>query len=375
MKPVPTAAVRPEVLEFAADTNTRPKARLHLDWNESRWPLPPRLTAAMAEAAASSDPRPYPEVHYPAVRGALADLADWEPEGVAFGSGGDEMLALAALAATGPGATALYPSPGFSMYPWAIRLAGARAVAVPLGEGLRYDLEAFHAAIGAERPSLVFVTAPHNPTGELLPLEALRELAEAAPGFLLVDEAYHEFSAGNARPLLEEFGNVLVLRTFSKAMAMAGARLGYLLGAPEAIGLLRRAQAPFPVGVYTCRAAAAAMEFRETLAALTREIVAERESLAARLSALPGVSVQPSQANFLLFRTPLPAPVLSGRLLRRGVSVRDFSSHPRLRRALRVTVGSPADDAVFLEALAASLSPEIGAEERAAAASSHFPVA
>ena len=375
MKPVPTAAVRPEVLEFAADTNTRPEARIHLDWNESRWPLPAELTTAMAAAVAGADPRPYPEVHYPAVRRALADLADWEPEGIAFGSGGDDLLALAALAAGGPTATVLYPSPGFSMYPWAVRLSGARALAVPLGEDLRYDLAALRAAIGAERPSLVFVTAPHNPTGELLPLEALRELAEAAPGFLLVDEAYHEFSAGNARPLLDDFGNVLLLRTFSKAMAMAGARLGYLLGSPEAIGLLRRAQQPFPVGVYTCRAAAAAMEFRETLRALTREIAAERDSLAARLGALPGVSVQPSEANFLLFRTPLPSLALSGRLLERGVSVRDFSSHPRLGHSLRVTVGAPEENAVFLDALAESLSTEVTDAERAAAAPSPFPVA
>ena len=128
--------------------------------------------------------------------------------GVVFGNGGDDMLLLAALAATGSGRRAVHPSPGFSMYPWAVRLAGGEPRPAPLGEGLRYDIPDFLRRIEAEQPSLVFITTPHNPTGESLPLDALREVAEAAPGFLLVDEAYHEFSSGNARPLLDEFGNV-----------------------------------------------------------------------------------------------------------------------------------------------------------------------
>jgi len=375
VKPVPTAAVRPEVLEFPADTNLRPEARIHLDWNESRWPIPAEVTRAMAEAAGAADPRPYPDTLYPGLRRRLAEISDWDPDGIVFGSGGDDLLALAALAATGSGATGIYPSPGFSMYPWSLRLAGARALPVALDADLRYDRPALLAALAAERPSLAFVTAPHNPTGELLPEEALRELAAAAPGFLLVDEAYFEFSSGNARPLLDDFGNVLLLRTFSKAMAMAGVRLGYLLGPPEAVSLLRRAQAPFPVGVYTCRAAAAALGFREVLLDLTRQIAAERDSLAGRLRALPGVSVRPSEANFLLFHTPLPALALSRRLLARGVSVRDFSGHPRLRFALRVTVGPPEENAAFLDALGDSLAAEPTEAEIAGAGGSVFPVA
>lgn len=375
MKPVPTGAVRPEVLEFPADTNTRPEARIHLDWNESRWPIPAEVVRAMAEAVGSSDPRPYPDALYAGLRRRLAEVSDWDPDGVVFGGGGDDMLALAALAVTGAGATGIYPSPGFSIYPWSLRLAGARALPVALDRGLRYDLPALRSVITAERPSLVFVTSPHNPTGELLPEEALRELAAAAPGFLLVDEAYFEFSSGNARPLLDDFGNVLLLRTFSKAMAMAGARLGYLLGAPEAVALLRRAQAPFPAGAYTCRAAAAALGFREVLLDLARRIAAERDSLAERLRRLPGVSVRPSEANFLLFHTPLPSRALSRRLLARGVSVRDFSGHPRLRFALRVTVGPPDENAAFLAALEESLAAGPAEEEPADSGRSFFPVA
>ncbi len=375
MKPVPLEVVRPEVMELAPDVGSRPDVPIHLDWNESRWPLPADLLEEMAEATSGADPRPYPDRGYPAVREAIAGLSGWDPEGVVFGNGGDDMLQLSGLALTGPGRSALYPSPGFSMYPWALRLAGAEARPVALGEGLGYDLSELHRRIAEERPALVFVTAPHNPTGELLPLEALRRLAEAAPGFLLIDEAYHEFAAWNARSLLDDFGNVLILRTFSKAMAMAGARLGYLLARPEAAHAMRRAQPPFPVGVYTCRAAAAAMRRRSLLLDLTRRITAERDWLSGRLSAISDVEVWPSQTNFLLFRTPMDSPALRRRLLGHGVSLRDFSAHPRLAGTLRVTVGVREENLVFLKGLEESLATPLSAAERDAVAAPESPVA
>ena len=375
MTAVPLGAIRPEVFQLSPDVGSRPDVPIYLDWNESRWPLPEELLAQVAAAVTATDARPYPDRGYPEVRESLAGLADWSPEGVTFGNGGDDMLQLIALVTTGAGRRALYPSPGFSMYPWAVRLAGAEPSPVPLRDDLSYDVAEFVRRIRSENPSLVFVTNPHNPTGELLPLDSLRELAEATPGFLLVDEAYYEFAGQNARPLLDEYGNVILLRTFSKAMAMAGARLGYLLGAPEAISNIRRAQPPFPVGVYTCRAAIAAMRHREALLELAARICRERESLASRLAALPGVSVWPSWTNFVLFRTPVESTVLARRVLDRGVALRDFSRHPQLLGTLRVTVGTPEENVIFLDALAESLSPDILPSEVEIAGQPESPVA
>ncbi len=373
--PIPRAALRPALQELSPDIGSRPDVPIYLDWNESRWPLPESLTRKMTEAVTSVDPRPYPDRSYPAVREALGRLAGWDPEGIAFGNGGDDMLALIGVAATGPGRTGIYPSPGFSMYPWAIRRAGARPAPVPLGEDLAYDVDGLIARIGEEQPSLVFLTSPHNPTGQQLPLDEIRRIAEAAPGFLLVDEAYHEFSEFTARPLLDEFGNVILLRTFSKAMALAGGRLGYLLGAPEAILSIRRAQPPFPVGIYTCRAGAAAMNERAALFELTARIVAERDSLRKRLADIPGIRVWPSQTNFLLFHTPADSTVLARRLLARGVALRDFSRHPMLAGTLRVTVGTPEENEVFLGALRDSLAAPILPEELAGVGAAASPVA
>ena len=375
MKPVPVDAIRPEVCELAPDIGSRPDVPIYLDWNESRWPLPDGVLTAMAEAVEGTDARPYPDRGYPAVREAIARLADWTPDGVAFGNGGDDMLALIGLATTGAGRRALHPSPGFSMYPWSVRLAGGTPVPVALRDDLSYDVPEFLRQVESEQPSLVFITNPHNPTGQLLPLGALRELAAAAPGFLLVDEAYHEFSGQTARPLLDEFGNVILLRTFSKAMAMAGARLGYLLGAPDAILNIRRAQPPFPVGVYTCRAAAAVMRQRDALLEMTVKITSERELLAVRLAAVPGVRVWPSHTNFLLFRTSMESTVLARRLLDRGVALRDFSRHPLLGGTLRVTVGTPEENRIFLGALVDSLSTAAEASELEVAGVPESPVA
>jgi len=376
MEPVPLHAVRDAVQSLAPDVVTRPDVPIHLDWNESRWPLPEGLKEAIAAATASADPRPYPDIAYPGVREDVARMADWDPAGVIFGNGGDDMLQLAGAALTGSGTRALYPSPGFSMYPWSLRLAGAEAVAVPLASDLSYDLDAFFTAIARWQPSLIFLTNPHNPTGELLPLDVLRKLAERTPGFLLIDEAYHEFSGLSARPLLEEFGNVILLRTFSKAMALAGARLGYLVMALEAADVIRRAQPPFPVGIFTCRAARAARGFRPQLLVLVARIVAERESLAERLRALPGVEVWPSATNFLLFRSPLHSAVLAARLLARGISLRDFSRHPLLGGTLRVTVGTPEENRAFLGALEECFAlGEPRPQELAAAGDPESPIA
>ncbi len=355
MQPVPLAAVRRAVHDLDPEVPSRPPGRIRLDWNESRWPLPEGLERALAEAVSGADPRPYPDESYPPLRRRIAEIADWTPEGVVFGSGGDEMLALTALALTGPGTVGWHPDPGFAMYPWAITLAGGRPIPFALDEELRYDLPALARRAAAESPSLITVNSPHNPSGESLSLDGLREVAAAAPGFLLIDEAYHEFAGASARELLDEFGNVLLLRTFSKALALAGARLGYVLGHPDAIRLIRRCQHPFPVGVYTARAAATALEHRPALLRLVDDIRAERESLTRRLAALPGVTPWRSRTNFVLARAPRPGADIARDLQARGIGIRHYPDSRSLRMAIRVTVGTPEENREFLAAFRETL--------------------
>ncbi len=351
MKPVPFGSIRSAVRDLAPETPSRPPGRIRLDWNESRWPLPEGLESALSEAVSGADPRPYPDESYPPLRRRIAEIADWAPEGVVFGSGGDEMLALVALALTGTGTVAWHPDPGFVMYPWAIVLAGGQPSTFALDEELRHDLPSLARRAAAEKPSLIYINSPHNPSGEVLPLDGLRELAGATPGFLLIDEAYHEFAGTSARELLDEFGNVLLLRTFSKALALAGARLGYVLGDPEAIGFLRRCQHPFPVGVYTARAAARVLEYRPALLRLVEEIRAERESLSRRLAAIPGVTPWRSRTNFVLARTPRSGSEIARELQDRGIGIRHYPDSRSLEMAIRVTVGTPGENREFLAAL------------------------
>ncbi len=351
MKPVPFDAIRRTVRDLSPEIPSRPPGRIRLDWNESRWPLPEGLPEAIAAAVATADPRPYPDESYPPVRRRLAAVADWKPEGVVFGSGGDEMLALTALALTGPGSAGWYPSPGFSMYPWAIGLAGGDARPFQLDHDLGYPLKALARRARVEKPALIYVNRPHNPSGAVFPLAELRELAAATPGFVVVDEAYHEFAGTSARALLDEFGNVLLLRTFSKALALAGARLGYVLGDPEAIAMIRRCQHPFPVGIFTARAAMPVLDHRPALLRLVERISAERESLTDRMGAIPGVRPRRSRTNFVLAETPRPGAEIARELQQLGIGIRHYPDSAVLRNAIRVTVGTPEENREFLHAL------------------------
>ena len=172
----------------------------------------------------------------------------------------------------------------------------------------------------------------------------------------MIDEAYHEFSGETAVPLLERHPNLVVLRTFSKAMALAGLRVGYLLASPELVREINKARLPYNVNFFSQMAAMAALEEKEALAASVRRLVAERERLLARLADVPGVRAFPSHANFFLLECLSADPkAVFASLLRRGVLVRDVTSYPMLSRCLRVSVGTEAENDAFLHALGTAL--------------------
>ena len=172
----------------------------------------------------------------------------------------------------------------------------------------------------------------------------------------MVDEAYHEFSGETVVPLLERHPNLVVLRTFSKAMALAGLRVGYLLASPELVREINKARLPYNVNFFSQMAAIAALEEKEVLATSVRRLVAERQRLLARLADVPGVRAFPSDANFFLLECLSADPkAVFASMLRRGVLVRDVTSYPMLSRCLRVSVGTEAENDAFLHALGTAL--------------------
>jgi histidinol-phosphate aminotransferase len=222
--------------------------------------------------------------------------------------------------------------------------------------GFRYEVEAILEARRASAASVTIVCSPNNPTGTSLALADVERLCREGDGLVVIDEAYHEFCGRTVVPLLQHHPNLIVLRTFSKAMALAGLRVGYLLASPELTREINKARLPYNMNFFSQAAAIAALEEKELLAERVRRLVAERERLLARLSDVPGVRAFSSDANFFLFECLSADPkAVFASMARRGVLVRDVTSYPMLERCLRVSVGSEEESDAFLHALGTAL--------------------
>lgn len=324
-----------------------------LNANESAWANP---------ADASGTSRRYPEPQPSQLRHALAALYRCAPEQLLLGRGSDEAIDLLVRALCEPGRDAvLVTPPVFGMYAVSARLQNAALVEVPLQdgpEGFVCDLAQVEATTLHTRSKLVFLCSPSNPTGGVVPLTGIATLARQLRGHALVvvDEAYAEFSSeDSAVSLLAEHDNIAVLRTLSKAHALAAARVGVVIADDTLITVLRACQAPYPVPTPCAELALAGLSAESLKQTQQRVacIIAERERMRSQLEALPGVrTVYPSQGNYLLVRLHDPQTAFDA-LLAAGVVVRDQRSAPQLQDALRITIGLPEHNQRVLQALRA----------------------
>ena len=325
---------------------------VRLNTNETPYPVPRAVLDDLADAVRGLELHRYPDREATALRAALAGHAGHEPEGTWAANGSNELLQQLLMAYAGPGRCALVVEPSYAMHGLIARATGTRLRTVVQPREAPIAPEKAAAIVAGTGADLTFWCSPNNPTGEAATPELLAAVCEAAPGLVVVDEAYGEFGAAHAAALLGRFPNLVVTRTFSKAFRMAGLRLGYLLADPAVVEGLRLVRLPYHLSTLTqavgLRALARAAELTDHIAAIRHE----RERLAAALAGLPGVRVLPSDANFLCFSPPGPPRQVWAALLDRGVLVRDVSGYPTLDRYLRVTVGTPAEDDAFLQALA-----------------------
>ena len=348
----PDKLVRPEVLAMSAYAVAESEGMVKLDAMENPYPLPEALRRELAEVlsrvALNRYPEPNPRALCELIKRKMRIPAGME---VLLGNGSDDLIQILALALARPGATLMYPSPTFVMYGMNAAFARMRAVAVPLREDFSFDADAFIARMREEQPALVFLAYPNNPTGVLYPEADVVRVIEAAPGLVVLDEAYHVFAGRTLMDHLPRQRNLVVLRTVSK-LGLAGIRLGYLAGRPEWIEQLNKVRQVYNVNVLTQAAAMFVLEHLDALEAQAALIRAERAKLGAALSTLPGVTVFPSQANFFLVRVP-DAERSYEALKRQGVLVRNL--HPGLANCLRITVGTPEENRILLNALKEAL--------------------
>ena len=348
----PGELIRPEVLAMSAYPVADSDGMVKLDAMENPYPLPPEMRRELAMALSRVELNRYPDPGARKLRELLARKMR-VPRGMELllGNGSDDLIQIISLALARPGAAMMFPSPTFVMYGMNAALCGMRAVPVPLRDDFSFDAGAFVERMKAERPALVFLAYPNNPTGMLYPEEQVVKVIEASEGLVVVDEAYHVFAGSSFLPRLGEFPNLAVLRTVSK-LGLAGIRLGYLAARPEWIGELNKVRQVYNINVLTQAAALFILERLEVLEEQAALIRNERQILGKALSALKGVQVFPSEANFFLVRVP-DAGCAYESLKRQGVLVKNL--HPGLRQCLRVTVGTADENRILLTALREAL--------------------
>jgi histidinol-phosphate aminotransferase len=326
-----------------------------LDAMENPYRLPPELQAHLGQRLAQLALNRYPGERIHELRAALAAHARM-PEGfdLMLGNGSDELISLIAMACDVPGAGILAPVPGFVMYAMSAQLQGLKFTGVPLTADFELDGPAMLEAIARDRPSIVYIAYPNNPTANLWEDAVIDGIIEAAPGLVVIDEAYQPFASRSYLERLQRHEHVLLMRTMSK-FGLAGVRIGYLIGRKALIAELEKVRPPYNISVLNCEAALFALEHADVFAAQAAAVRSDREKLQAALARLPGVKTWPSDANMILVRVPDAARTFTG-LKQHGVLVKNVSTmHPLLANCLRLTVGTPEENAQLLAGLQSSL--------------------
>lgn len=344
--------VKPAVRSLAAYSLASRDAAVKVNQNENPYDLPPELKRRVLEEALARPWSRYPSFEHGELRERLAAFCGWRAEGILAGNGSNELIQALLLVTVGPGTRVVIPEPTFTLYGLLTRILGGEAIHVPLGAELEYDAGEIRRVRKELAAPVTIVCSPNNPTGGVLAVEEVERLCEEGDGLVVVDEAYHEFSGQTVAPLLARHANLVVLRTFSKAMGLAGLRIGYLLASPELAREIQKARLPYSLNFLSQMAALAALEEWGSLKANVERLVSAREELLYRLYRIPGIRPYPSRANFILFEVQDgdPKEVFEA-VYRRGVLLRDVTSYPRLARCLRVSVGTDSDNEAFLAAL------------------------
>ncbi len=348
----------PALAELSSYTPVQGQYAVRLDANEAPELLSDAAKRRMAEVCATAAWERYPDATSSSLRQALATYSGVSPEEVLVGDGSDEIITMLMSAFSQPrdrsgSALILTTTPSFVMYRMSARVRGQRVLEVPLDAEWDLALDSMLKGIEHAPPNLIFIATPNNPTGNLANRERLeRIIAAASSSLVVIDEAYIPYAAGDQLDLYRRYENVAVMRTLSK-IGFAALRVGWLIARPSLIAEIDKVRLPYNMNTPAqLLGALAVTELAPEIRNIVSYVVAERARVSAGLAALPGISVTPSQANFLWFRSERPAAELFQGLQERGVLVRSFHARGgRLANQLRVTIGTREENDRFLDCL------------------------
>lgn len=337
------------VLEpYSLTTETFP---IKLNQNESPYDLPDDLKREVLERILKADWSRYPPFYDFGLAQQIAAINGVPESSVLVGSGSNELCLSFMTAVVRPKDDVVFSVPTFPLYAGATHVMDGHIVAVPLHEtDFSLNMPELLEKAANPRTRLVFICTPNNPTGGIVPEAQIREIIRGTECLVVIDEAYYEFAGVNLASLVREEPRVVILRTLSKAMAMAGLRVGYIIGNPDLMYEVSKVRLPYSVNAFAQEAALAVLQRPDLVKSRIREVKAERAKVFAALNDVEGVTAFPSDANFLLTRFP-DGQTMNRELMKRGILVRDVSKNPLLGNCLRITIGKPDENDALIAAV------------------------
>lgn len=349
--------VRAEVRALSAYHVPDSADTIKLDAMENPYQWPEDLTNEWLDVLRDVELNRYPDPGARVLKEHLRESMDVPNESeILLGNGSDELIQMIMMAMSGKDKVVLSVEPGFVMYKMIATFMDMPYVAIPLEDDFSIDEEKFLAAIKEHQPAVIFLAYPNNPTSNLFDEQTIRNIIDTAPGVVVVDEAYHAFAEKSFMPMLNEYDNLLVMRTVSK-MGLAGLRLGLLAGKAEWLNEFDKVRLPYNINILTQASAEFAIKNRHVLDKQTQQICTDRELLFKALSQIENITPYSSQANFILARVPDgEADRIFNSLKEQGVLIKNLNpAGGLLKNCLRITVGTAEENKKFLELFKASL--------------------
>jgi histidinol-phosphate aminotransferase len=323
--------------------------RIKLNQNESPFDIPDLLKQQIWDRMEKASWNRYPSDKADALIRAIAGYTGFPASGIMAGNGSNEIIQTLIYATCDSADRAVLVKPCFSVYKRIAEIMNIKAVEIPLLEDFQFDMKRLISAGKSAR--ILILSTPNNPTGTTLQPDQIKDIAAHVPCLVAVDEAYYEFSGKTVQPLLKSFDNIIVLRTFSKALRLANLRIGYLMGKPELVKELAKCRLPFSIGSFQQIAGEFVLRNKEKLLSYTGQVRKERQRVYEELKKIDSIKPIPSEANFILFKTErICGKELYEALLDRGILIRYFSGS-LLGSWLRVTIGNPEENGKFINAL------------------------
>jgi histidinol-phosphate aminotransferase len=354
-KSSPLYGVKPQVLKVPAYTLRAYEAEIKLNQNENPFDFPQDLKEETIRRFRQRQWSRYPDFVPDALRLRLAEFVGWQKDGVLVGNGSNELLQATLMVLIKSRTTVAIPFPTFTVYRLISTVLGAKVVGIPMNPDLSYNVDDLVSKSKESGAGVLIINNPNNPTGSTIREKGLRRILDQFPGYVLLDEAYYEFCGHSGLAFLAEYPKLIITRTFSKAMGMAGLRVGYLLAHPDLAAQISKAKLPYNINQFSLTAAEVALENIGRFRSAIEAVLKERERLGKKLRELPGFKVYPSEANFFLVEAPIKPRVLFDNLYDQGILIRDVSYYPMLSKCLRISVGTREENNRLLSALRAGL--------------------